>query len=144
MDQEQQPWWRKQVLWPVVLAAAVAFLIIVICGYLFGWGWTGVPKKTLWDWLRLLIVPVVLAIGGYLLNSSQTRATQDAAERRAQDEAMQAYLDDMTELMMKYHLRAPPPEEDLADVHVVAQARTVTVLRGMDAMHVVTACTSSA
>jgi hypothetical protein len=27
--------------------------------------------KSLWDWLGLLIVPVVLAIGGYLFNSSQ-------------------------------------------------------------------------
>ena len=24
------------------------------------------PAKTLWDWLKLLIIPAVLAIGGYL------------------------------------------------------------------------------
>jgi hypothetical protein len=56
--------------------------------------------KSLWDWLDLLIVPVVLAMGGYLFNSSQNRATQAAAERRAQDEALQAYLDHMSDMLM--------------------------------------------
>jgi hypothetical protein len=33
--------------------------------------------------LNLLIVPAVLALGGYLFTRSETRATQAAAERRA-------------------------------------------------------------
>lgn len=28
------------------------------------------PRKTLWDFLELLIVPVILAVGGYWLNQS--------------------------------------------------------------------------
>jgi hypothetical protein len=53
------------------------------------------PAKTLWDWLELLIIPSVLAIGCYLLSRSENRATQAAAERRAQDDTLQAYLDGM-------------------------------------------------
>ena len=39
--------------------------------------------KSLWDWLGLLIVPVMLAIGGYLFNSLENRAAQEAEEQRA-------------------------------------------------------------
>ena len=49
--------------------------------------------KPLWAWLNLLIIPVVLALGGYWFTSSQNRATQAAAVRRAQDDALQAYFD---------------------------------------------------
>jgi hypothetical protein len=50
MEDQQQSRWRptrKQLLWAGVvaaLAAALAFFAIVICGYLFGWKWTGLPK----------------------------------------------------------------------------------------------------
>jgi hypothetical protein len=101
VDQQQQSrWWptRRQILWAGGIAALV-FLIIVICSYLFGWKWTGLPKRTLWDWLELLIVPVVLAVGGYLFTRSENRTTRTAAERRAQDEALQAYLDGMAQLL---------------------------------------------
>jgi hypothetical protein len=52
VDQEQQSRWRPtrtQLLWAGGIAA-LAFLVIVICDYLFGWLWTGLPKQTLWDW----------------------------------------------------------------------------------------------
>lgn len=85
--------------------------------------------KTLWAWLNLLIVPAVLAIGGYLFSSSQNRATQAATERRTQDEALQAYLDRMTELLLDRCLRQSREDED---VSTVAWARTKTVLRRID------------
>jgi uncharacterized protein YjbI with pentapeptide repeats len=91
------------------------------------------PAKTLWDWLDLLIVPVVLGIGGYLLNSSQNRATQAAAERRAQDEALQAYLDNMSEMLMPSSEQPSLYEEPLPDsLRTVARARTLTVLPRLD------------
>ena len=94
--------------------------------------------KTLWDWLGLLIVPVVLAIGGYLFNSSQNQATQGAADRRAeadqqiaeqrrQDEALQAYLDHIGELLLHEHhpLRQ---SKDSDEVRTLARARTLALL----------------
>lgn len=85
--------------------------------------------KPLWDWLDLLIVPAVLAIGGYLFSNSQNRATQAATERRTQDEALQAYLDRMTELLLDRGLRE---SREGQDVSAVAWARTKTVLRRID------------
>jgi protein-S-isoprenylcysteine O-methyltransferase Ste14 len=73
VDQEQKARWqptRTQLLWAGGIAA-LAFLIIVVCGYLFGWKWTGLPKQTLSDWLQLLIIPAVLAGVGLWFNRQQ-------------------------------------------------------------------------
>jgi hypothetical protein len=39
----------------------LAFGALVIAGYLVPMGWTGFTGNTLWDWLELLLLPVVLA-----------------------------------------------------------------------------------
>jgi predicted membrane protein DUF2207 len=84
----------KRLVWVLRFAIVLGVLVLI----------ASVVDKTLWDWLGLLIVPVVLAIGGYLFNSTQNRATQAAAERRAQAEALQAYLEYMSDLLV--------PQED--------------------------------
>jgi hypothetical protein len=86
--------------------------------------------KALWDWLGLLIVPGVLAIGGYLFNSSQNRATQRAADQRGQDEALQAYLDHMSDLLLEKGLRSP--REGSGEARIMARARTVTLLSRLE------------
>src|SRR5215212_10204824 len=67
-------------------------------------GWVGVAGKTLWDWLRLLIIPFVIAVtgalGGYFFTRSENRAAQAIADERAQDEALQAYLDQMGQMLL--------------------------------------------
>lgn len=48
---------------PIVLAglaAASAFAVLVACGYLVPWTWTGFRGNTAWDWIRLLLVPVLV------------------------------------------------------------------------------------
>jgi uncharacterized membrane protein len=37
-------------------------LAVIVLGYIFQWPWTGFQKKTLWDWMQLLIFPLVLAV----------------------------------------------------------------------------------
>ena len=155
IDQEQQSRWqptRRQLLWAGVVASA-AFLIIVICGYLFEWKWTGLPKRTLWDWLKLLIVPVVLAFGGYLFNRAESRrAQQEAAEQHRvdqgianqrvqtdqaiahqhrQDEALQAYLDNIGALLLDKD-RPLREASRFDEVVTLARSRTLTVLRRLD------------
>ena len=60
------------------MVLAIVFVLIVYAGYRFNWGWTGFgpetsePKqhaKTLWDWLQLLVIPLMLAIGGFWLRA---------------------------------------------------------------------------
>src|SRR5688572_24135763 len=84
----EEPYWRslgKRFLQAVgIMVALIIVLVLVRIGYAYEWigfGQTEVKgeirsSKTLWDWLNLLIVPVVLAIGGYLFTRSDTKATQ--------------------------------------------------------------------
>lgn len=52
--------WRVQ--WRFVFGAvAAAFAAVVIGGYAGGWRWTGFQGNTLWDWLELLALPLVVA-----------------------------------------------------------------------------------
>jgi hypothetical protein len=47
--------------WRVTLFALTATLaLLTVDGYGFGWAWTGFPGHSLWDWLHLLLFPVVL------------------------------------------------------------------------------------
>src|SRR5712692_8753540 len=44
------------------------------------------PGKTLWDWLQLLVIPLVLAVGGYLFNLTVNRNEQKSTQLRDQTE----------------------------------------------------------
>jgi uncharacterized protein YjbI with pentapeptide repeats len=138
--------WRptssRELLWVVGIVVVLAFVLFVLCSYLLGWKGTGFPGRTAWDWLDLLIVPVVLVIGGYLLTkrqrsldrevaADQTRADRDIADRRRQDDALQAYFDYIGKLMLDND--KPLRQSKEGDVvRTLARARTSTVLRRLD------------
>src|ERR687889_1963320 len=76
------------------------------------WGFRG---KTVWNWLELLIVPLALAvIGLWFTTQQETRqqqienqraeAERELAQQRAQDESLQAYLDQMSQLILDRQL----------------------------------------
>jgi hypothetical protein len=45
-----------------VAGFVVALAVVLIGGYGFGWRWTGLDGKKLWDWLELLLLPGSLAV----------------------------------------------------------------------------------
>lgn len=51
-------WDRRHTL--IALAALAVFAVIVIGGYVGNWSWTGFRGNTLWDWLHLLLLPLLL------------------------------------------------------------------------------------
>jgi len=125
----------------------LTIVIIAVCGYVFGseWTWTGLTKpklRTFWDWLSLLIVPVVLALGGYFFTRSENRRTREDADRqrsldrqiadeRRQDDMLQAYLDGMSQLLTDG--ARPLHRAQLGDsLSTVARARTLTVLTRLE------------
>jgi hypothetical protein len=139
MDQQQESRRRSTrtqvITWiGIGVVAGLFATIVVFGGYYFEWKWTGFPKRTPWDWLDLLIIPVVLAIGGYWFNRQQQSREFAIAERRSQDESLQAYLDQMAPLLTdeKRPLRRARPGDGLS---VVAWAWTKTVLRRMGRVH---------
>jgi hypothetical protein len=44
----------------VTLTGVIAFIALVAGGYLAKWTWTGFTGNTLWDWLNLLFLPLLL------------------------------------------------------------------------------------
>jgi uncharacterized protein YjbI with pentapeptide repeats len=161
-------WWQKNrkpvgVVGIIVACVLVIALIVAILGgYLFNWDWTGlVPYnpptkesnfqrgKTLWDWLQLLIIPVVLAIGGFWLNQIQKNREQRTTKQQAelerkiardnqQEITLQAYIDNMSELLLKEHLGEKAHLDELKpqynELRKIARVRTLTVLQRLDAV----------
>jgi hypothetical protein len=109
---------------------------------------TGLHHKTLWDWLQLLVVPIVIALLAGLFTTVQilyqqareerlqARITQQNAEiqrfieeQRAQSASIGAYLDLMTNLLLERNLNY---SEENSVVRAIAQAQTTRVLRDAD------------
>ncbi len=97
------------------------------------------PAKTLWDWLQLLIVPAILIGVTFAWSATQTRsdnkredrriaADRAAAEEARRDATLQAYLDEMSGLMLDKKLLTSKSDA----VGAVARTVTLTALRRLD------------
>jgi len=114
-----------RVLGVLVLVAGLA--VAVLIGYRY--------DITLWDWGKLLIVPAAIAAGSIWFNQQQQTRQQETQDQHSQDEALQGYLDQLTQLLV-----APDEEhnEHLIrrqvddDVRQVIQARSEPLLRSLN------------
>jgi uncharacterized protein YjbI with pentapeptide repeats len=107
------------------------------------WGWTEFGKKSGWQWLELLsalAIPVVLAVAGYWFSAQQDQrqqavedrraeSAQKVEEQRAQDAVLQAYLDQIGQLMLEKDLRNSAED---SEVRTLARARTLAALGRLD------------
>lgn len=92
--------------------------------------------KTGWDYLELfgaVAVPLVLGVGGFWLNQQEQRraeAREDQEQKRVEEtlreEALQTYLDRISELLLNNNLGKLNQENNPA--RNIARARTLTVL----------------
>ena len=147
MEERPHLWWQKarkplEVFGIIIVCMLVmGLLVVIILAYVFNVNVPGLRGKTLWDWLQLLIIPVVLAVGGYLFNYTTTRAEQRNTQVRDQNEqsiasdnqreaALQAYIDNMSELLLHEKLRESGEDDE---VRKIARVRTLTVLPRLDA-----------
>ncbi len=102
---------------------------------------TGFSGKTLWDWLQLLIIPIMLAGGGFWFSLQQSDISAQASQRQhdsdmqvaldqQREATLKTYLDDMSDLLLNHHLRTSKPGDEVREV---ARERTLTTLRRLDA-----------
>jgi uncharacterized protein YjbI with pentapeptide repeats len=132
----------QEVRKPLVVAASLASFAGILALIAFGYrlSWTGFLTKTLWDWLQLLIIPVVLAIAGFWLSQIQKRreeritqgqkeVEQEVATDNQRESLLQAYIDKMSELLVEKQLHKSAPENELREI---ARVRTLTVLSRLD------------
>ena len=138
---------------PLLVAIVIGIALFVIAvwgGYRRGWSWTGlperevkkprggevVPAKTAWDWLQLLVIPIVLTIGGLAFSNVQSQQEQTRREDQAEvdrsialdarrDSILESYVSDMGALLLDRNIE----DEDAA---LVARTRTLTALRSLD------------
>ncbi len=145
MTPEQPPWRKKRLRRKVIIGTIIACALIafVFAGYWY-WDWTGFAGKTLWDWLTLLALLTVPAAVGLAtiwfterqsqtseaVNKQQHQTDMQIAEDQQQEAALQAYFDKLSELLLEKRLRE---SEQNAEVRNIARARTLTVLRRLDA-----------
>src|SRR6266567_783495 len=134
----------RQWLWLALGGVFLLFCVgFVVAAYRFGWEATGFLNKSLWDWLQLLIVPLALAVAALVFQLANTRTERQIARQRYEqdqhialdkqrEDLLQAYLDRMSELLLKESLRTSPSEE----VRNVARVRTITVLTQLDARRI--------
>jgi uncharacterized protein YjbI with pentapeptide repeats len=149
--------------WFLVAGLGVATFVYV--AYQGRWEWTGFvarrvsdeakpsTQKTLWDWLDLLLIPIVLVVAGAVINDAQSQRELDrAAEQRAlevdraekreqvdraialdaqQERALQDYLGVMTSLILEKGLLDQTYGEP-RPVEVAAQTRTLSTLRSLE------------
>jgi hypothetical protein len=108
------------------LISAIRIAIVLVVLLLI----SSAVDKPLWSWLQLLIVPAVLAIGGYWFNRQQQNREFAIAEQRTQDEVLQGYLDQMSQLLTDKELRSKTHWLD--DVRVTARARSLAALARLD------------
>lgn len=86
--------------------------------------WLGFEGRTLWDWLSLLAVPLVVGFATVLINAGQQRL----ANERAAEAALQQYVDRISALAID---RSSEPEAE-ARVTAIGRAHTLAALRLVD------------
>src|SRR5262249_21904344 len=82
------------------------------------------PEKKLWDWLQLLIVPVVLAVGGLYFTARQAQRDKARAKDQTEATALQQYIDFVGDLSA---LKKPRAD----DIWKVVTAKTTELLPGL-------------
>src|SRR5215208_202484 len=114
-----------------------------------GWSRRDSGGMMLRGWLPIvgaLLVPFVIALGIWAitwqldkLENQRAEAERELAEQRAQDWALQAYLDQMSLLIIDRKLldveQGNPVHEQGDPVHTLAQALTSTAILRLDAKH---------
>ncbi|MBW4540688.1 MAG: pentapeptide repeat-containing protein [Myxacorys chilensis ATA2-1-KO14] len=92
------------------------------------WRWTGFGEKKGWDFLQLLIVPLVLLGAAWKFQQVAKDQDTQSADNRAKQETLEKYFDQMTQLL-KDKLRQAKTD---SDEFILAQARTTTALRDLN------------
>jgi uncharacterized protein YjbI with pentapeptide repeats len=113
---------ETQVLW--IIRISIVFGLVVLIGY--------TAEITFGEWYTLFIIPALLAAAGYWFNYAQSNRQQKTEEQRAQNSALQDYLNTMKDLLLNAEVPQQGQQEDREMLRKLAQAQTLTVLSRLD------------
>ena len=94
-----QPW-IKWLLSGALISLSI-LLVIIISNWISNFKWSGFQKKSFWDWLQLLIVPLMLAFGAFYLNYASETRDKQIAEEGKQQELLKDYFSKMQTLIVE-------------------------------------------
>jgi uncharacterized protein YjbI with pentapeptide repeats len=141
----------------------VMIVILLLAGYTIWRPYSGFAGKTAWHWLNLVGISSAIALVGWIVTRKQRERDEAVALEQAQDGALRAYLDQMSNLMIDQKLLTQrngsngdtrtkmlnrartsvatllgvvqEEEPENPSVRGVAQARTIAILLGLDGEH---------
>src|SRR5215218_4628887 len=97
------------VLWTALVIVVIAVLLWI--GYTVVPTYTDFPKYKAWDWLNLIGISSAIALTGWIIARRQRERDEIIALEHAQDEALRAYLDQMSNLMVEHKLGKAPGKD---------------------------------
>jgi uncharacterized protein YjbI with pentapeptide repeats len=84
--------------------------------------------KTLWDWLDLLIIPIVISLLGWAFSQAEKTKASRSEEERAQNESLDSFFNTMTKLIIEYKLTENPSRQ----TKTIARTRINLVLNNLN------------
>jgi hypothetical protein len=126
--------------------ASIVIAVLLVCGATFllirkGYSlpWTGfgprvdsdgkaIPAKTLWDWLDLLLVPLLLALAAWWLEGSRKASELRVELDRQRQKTLDNYLESMNQMLVQQKL----PGQASGAARSIARTRTLAAVRSLD------------
>lgn len=106
-------------LWIVTFLALLLATLTALIWHLRRPTWMGFADKTLWDWIEIMAIPVVVGFGSVMIGEAQAAIERD----RSAESTVQDYIDRFSDLA-----RSPDDPMSIA----VGRAHLATVLRIVD------------
>lgn len=118
----------------------ISFLLWRVFVIISNFKWSGFQKKSFWDWLQLLIIPLMLALGAFYLNSAADFRDYQIAQEQKHQEILTDYFSKMQDLIVetKKSKQTPGSKESnseerlLTEFRPTARALTLSVLEQLD------------
>ena len=85
--------------------------------------------RTVWEWLTVLTISTVIAVVALTFTTRQAQQQREIQFQQASDDALLAYFDEMSALLIKDDLRTSPED---SEARTLARARTLTILSRLD------------
>ena len=122
--------WSLGIILSLLILLILAFALVPSSAPI----WTGfgqidpsIPRsKTLWDWMELLIVPIILVVIAIWFNKNTSDRDRKIAVDNREEEALNNYFAHMSELLLDHNLYIANKN---SDVRFIALAETLSVLR---------------
>lgn len=105
----------------VLFSSILAVIIIWILVETIRAGNTGFEEQNLWEWMKLLIVPLLIPVSLLWLTRRTQENEKALANYKATKEELQNYFDRMTELLLKHSLKTSAEDSETRSI-----ARSIT------------------